>query len=279
MLALSPSVGFIWEPFNRQHRPGICRARFDQWFPYVCDTNASLYEDDIRACLEFRYGLAAELKSVRSPRDIARLARDFVIFTKNRVLKKRALQKDPIAVFSAAWLATRFEMDVVVLIRHPAAFAGSLTAAGWTFPFEHLLQQPLLMEQHLANYRNEIELQVRNQGDIIDQSILLWNVTHHVILKYKTEHSDWHFLRHEDISSDPVEEYRKLYGKLGLAFSPKIESQIVHHSSGEKPAFLNRDSKSNISTWKNRLTAAEIDRIRDGTLELAQQFYTDDSWQ
>lgn len=278
MLALSPSVGFIMEPFNVHHRPGICGARFDKWFSYVCDANGDMYEKDIRACLTFRYRLAAELKSIRSLRDLARSTRDFAFFSRNRVLNSRALQKDPIAVFSADWLATRFDMDVVVLIRHPAAFAGSLKAANWNHPFEHFLQQPLLMEQHLSDYRKEIDIQAENQSDIIGQSILLWNLIHHMISGYKRDHADWHFVRHEDLSRDPVKEYRSLYAMLGLDFSRTIERKVLQYSVASKPAALKRDSKTNISTWKDRLTAVEIDRIREGTHKLAREFYTDESW-
>lgn len=39
MLALSPSVGYIHEPFNIRHRHGICKAHFEYWFQYICDEN------------------------------------------------------------------------------------------------------------------------------------------------------------------------------------------------------------------------------------------------
>jgi hypothetical protein len=35
MLSLSPSVAYIHEPFNLHHRPGICKAKFNYWFPYM----------------------------------------------------------------------------------------------------------------------------------------------------------------------------------------------------------------------------------------------------
>jgi hypothetical protein len=279
MLALSPEVGFIMEPFNLHHRPGICGAVFQQWFPYVCDENGHLYEKDLRACLDFRFRVADEAKAIRTPRDAARATRDFFSFTKHRLLGNRPLQKDPVAVFSVDWLARHFDMDVIVLIRHPAAFAGSLKAANWTFPFDHLLQQPLLMERHLRRFRADIDAQAKQPGDIISQSILLWNVIHHVIKKYSEGHDDWHFLRHEDLSQNPVDQYRRLYASLGLRFSSRLERQILRHSSANKPASLKRDSKANISTWKKRLTYDEIQRIKDGTLALAKDFYTEDSWQ
>ena len=47
----------------------------------------------------------------------------------------RPIMKDPIAVLSAEWLAQVFNMDVICLIRHPAAFVYSLAKANWDFNF------------------------------------------------------------------------------------------------------------------------------------------------
>lgn len=278
MLALDPSVGFIMEPFKLNHRPGICRARFDYWFQYLSATDGDRYARDIEDCLNFRYALAAELQSISTPRELGRMALDYWACTKNRLRGRRALMKDPIALFSAGWLAERFNMDVVVLIRHPAAFAGSLKAANWPHPFRHFLEQDRLLERYLSGFSDEIERRVRDPGDIVDQAILLWNLIHHTIREYESEHTDWHFVRHEDLSRDPVAGYRRLYQQLRLEFSPVIEEQIMQHSSASRPELLKRDSKSNISTWKKRLTADEIARVQDGTQAIARYYYGEDSW-
>ena len=43
MIAASPSVGYIWEPFNLFTRPGVCGAGFPYWFTYVSDKNEAPY--------------------------------------------------------------------------------------------------------------------------------------------------------------------------------------------------------------------------------------------
>ena len=225
MLALDPRVGYIMEPFNLLHRPGICRAHFKHWFQHVSADDEEDYASAIEDCLNFRYSVAAELVSIRTARDMGRMVRDFWIFANHRLHGRRALMKDPIALFSAGWLSHRFDMDVVVLVRHPAAFAGSLKAAHWPHPFQHFLAQEELIERYLTGFRQEIEEQARNPGDIIDQAILLWNVFHSVIYQYQSEYASWHFLRHEDLSRDPVANYRDLYNELGLEFSARIEAR------------------------------------------------------
>lgn len=76
----------------------------------------------MRDTLTFRYGAGAAARSIASPRDAGRSVRDWARFALLRRSGVIALCKDPIAVFSAPWLADTFDMDVVVTIRHPAAW-------------------------------------------------------------------------------------------------------------------------------------------------------------
>lgn len=282
MIALSPSVAYINEPFNLHHRPGICKAKFDYWFLYICDENESFYLNDLEDCLYFKYHLSEELRASKSLKDIIRLLRDYIRFTKYGILKKRPLVKDPIAVFSAEWLAKRFNMDVVVLIRHPAAFAGSLKKANWPHTFDHFLQQPLLMQHHLYKYRSEIEEYSKTDKDIVDQAILLWNLIHHMILEYRGNKPNWIFIKHEELSKHPIEEFGHLYNRLGLSFSTDIEQKIKDFSFADPRETnsnkLKRNSKSNIWSWKRRLTVDEVKKIKENTHEIASVFYTEEDW-
>lgn len=281
MVAKCPSIGYIHEPFNPAHRPGICGAYFHYWFTYVSDENSLFYFDHIKKCLNFKYQLVKELKVIKSTKDFVRLLRDFSRTFAYRALNKRPLVKDPIAAFSAEWLAESFNMDVIVLIRHPAAFAGSLKEACWSYPFSHFLQQPLLMEHHLYNYKSEIEEFTRESKDIIDQAILLWNLIHYMILKYKKRHQNWKFVRHEELSVEPVSEFGKLFESLGLDYSHSAQKSIAEHSSPtnhRKHNQLKRDSKSNVWSWQKRLTETEIIRIKEGTQDIAAAFYNAEDW-
>src|SRR5438105_11589923 len=78
VLAASPSgMGYIWEPFNPRHRPGTFPVRFPHYFHYVTAENAAGCERALADTLAFRYRPAAELHSLRGPRDAARMARDW----------------------------------------------------------------------------------------------------------------------------------------------------------------------------------------------------------
>ncbi len=279
-----PRVAYLWEPFSVLHRPGICNAPFPYWFPYVSYENEQPYVAPVRDMLAFRYKVGAELRAVRSPKDAARLARDRARFSRFRREDARPLLKDPIAVFSAEWLADRFDMQTIVLIRHPAAFASSLKNRGLRHPFDHFLAQPLLMRDVLATYEDDIRRFASTEQPLVDQAILLWNLIHHAIRRYRTQRNDWTFLRLEDIARAPVESFRGIFGQLGLTFDERVRRTIEEHSArgnpvdAADPASHRRDSRASVEAWRARLTAEEIRRIRAGVETISTEFYSDTDW-
>lgn len=285
MLALSPSVGYIHEPLHVNHRPGVCGANFDYWYFYITEKNESRYRSHIENMIRFNYNITQELSAISSLRDILRMIRDFTVFSWNRFRQARPLIKDPTATFSAKWLADTFDMEVVLLIRHPAAFISSLKRMNWTHSFSHFLKQPLLMKDHLERFRIDIEEYASREHDIIDQGTLLWNIVYSKVLDFMEQEDDWIFVRHEDLSRDPVREFQVLYERLGLEYTSKIESGVREYSKPSNPKevynesrALKRDSKANIYAWKNKLTPSEIQRIREATRDISINFYSDEEW-
>jgi hypothetical protein len=278
MIAKAAEVGYIHEPFNLFHRPGLCSAQFDYWYTYICDENESAYIDGLKDCLQFKYNLWRDFSAFKPSKDLYYTFRDYYRFNKYKLFKKRPLVKDPLALFSVEWLSKRFNMDVVVMIRHPAAFAGSLKKIKWIHPLDHFLKQPLLMKSCLMDFKETIESHYHNGSDIIDHAILLWNIIHHMILKFKKSYSEWIFIRHEDLSRHPVEEFQKIFHKLDLKFSDYVENKILDSSFSKKKEIHKRDSRSNIWSWKNRLTEDEIEKIKVGTYAISRHFYSEKDW-
>lgn len=293
MLAASPQVGYIHEPFNLQHRPGICRAKFKHWFTCITDENEADYYDDIKKTVDFSYNLKDELKHIECSRDVLRLVRDYFEFGRSRLVKARPLIKDPIAFFSAEWLAKAFKADVVVTIRHPAAFVSGLKAKEWTFDFSNFLEQPLLMRDYLTPFADDIHEYTKNPKTIVDQGILLWNIFYSTVNRLQQSHKSWIFIRHEDLAANPISEFEKLYQRLNIRFSSKERHIVEKYTSSKNPSNapsytkvlgsdislgIKRNSKASIQNWKSRLTTDEISCVRSRTLETANLFYDQQSW-
>ena len=284
MLAADPSAAYISEPLNVWHRPGVFRAQVKHWYQYVCEENESEYLPAFNELLEFEYHLWKEIRSIRSLKDFLRMGRDFKVFYNGLEQGQRPLVKDPFAVFSAAWFAKKLNFKVVITVRHPLAFASSLKRLDWRFDFQDLLDQPLLMRDHLEPYR----LQMRSIGseDVIGQAALLWKMIYRSVHASCKLYPDFITVRHEDLSRDPVNGYRDLYTSLDLDYTHHVEKTILNSSSSGNPMELSRnkvhdvrlDSRANMDNWKKRLTDDEVKRVRETTEEVSQLYYPDSDW-
>ncbi len=284
MLAADPHTAYISEPMNVNHRPGILRARIRFWYTYICKENEADYLSAFQGLLRYRYHVLDEIGSLRSGRDLLRMGRDAGIFLRGRLQRQRPLLKDPFAVFSLPWFREALNCSIVVTVRHPAGFASSLKRLDWPFDFSDLLNQPLLMRDHLEPYRSR--MQSVDKNDLLGQAGLLWTMVYQVVNQICSENRSIQVVRHEDLSLDPIGGYRRLYDSLGLEFTPQVEQDIQNSSGSENPAELSRkkvhsvklDSRANLYNWKRRLTSEEISRLRQITEEVSIKYYTEQEW-
>lgn len=283
MLAATPQVAYISEPLNVLHRPGVYGAPISYWYTYITEENESSYLPAFQKTLVYRYDVLAELRSLRSGRDMLRMMRDFYTFTVGRLQKRRPLLKDPFAVFSIEWFAKRLNCRVVITVRHPAAFASSLKRLGWSFNLQkNLFTQPLLVRDHLEIYRQALEAEPPK--DLIERAAWLWRIIYRTVWKITQQHPEFHIVRQEDLALDAITGFRRLYRALDLKFTPRAEQIILSSSSAENPVEPTRthsirlNSRASLQNWKKRLTQEEIARIRILTADTWPLYYTEDEW-
>lgn len=101
VLAQSSSVHYIHEPFNGMCQPGRCAVKFPNVYLHITEDNSQAFHPAIRDLLQLRYNLLAQMRSTRLPIDLARLVRDYYVFSSSRQAGLVPLIKDPMAVLSA----------------------------------------------------------------------------------------------------------------------------------------------------------------------------------
>jgi hypothetical protein len=191
----------------------------------------------------------------------------------------RTIIKDPIAIMSTEWMYRNYNIDIVVLIRHPAAFVASLKVKDWQYDFNNYLNQPVLMNTYLKSYEELIKDYSNNKKDIIDQGILLWNTIYNTIAYYQSKYgNDWYFVKHEDLSMSPIVEFKKMFSKISLTLDSDVENYINETTKGTDQSGFKRNSAKNVKTWKERLSDDEIQRIKTGTEKVWEKFYTENDW-
>jgi hypothetical protein len=283
MLALAPGVAYIHEPFNPRTPVGISPAGFDRYFTVVTAENEERYARGLERTIHSRYGWREQLRDVHGARDVLRSGRDAVSVGRARLTGARPLVKDPIALLSSEWLAERFGMDVVVLIRHPAAFAASLKRLGWKHSFGTFLVDGRAPEV-LRAYEDEIREQAERPGDILEQAALLWRVLYNAVDGFRERHPAWVFLRHEDVSADPVATFERLYASLGLELTERARRSIERASDPDNPAELRSPhdvalaSAASLGRWRGDLEPTEVELLRERTQDVWPRFYADEDW-
>ena len=284
MLAADADTAYISEPLNVLHRPGVYRTAVKYWYTYITDENGVEYLPAFNELLNFQYHTAREILSLRSLKDFLRMGRDFRIFFNGSMHGQRALIKDPFAVFSAPWFEKQLHCRVVVTVRHPGGFVGSLKRLGWNFDFDNFLNQPLFMRDHLESDRAAMELTTKN--DIVGQAALLWKFIYRFVHGTRSRFPQFNIVRHEDLSLDPIGGYQALYKSLGLDFTERVKDIIQNSSSSENPKKLAKnkthsvklDSRASLDNWKKILSPEEIDRVRQLTEGVWQSFYSESEW-
>lgn len=274
MISIPTYVRNIHEPFN------IEEARIhplEYWFEYVSLDDPAEKQDAVYKYLndlmQFNApGLTKELLMIRGPRDVLRFFKS--VYER---INKRPLLKDPLAIMSTEWIAKKFKADVIIMVRHPAAFVASIKVKKWKHSFSHFVEQEKLMKE-LAPFEKDIREYAKNPPDLIDQGILLWNVIYYKVTQLQGKYPKWIYVKHEDLSLNPVDEFKKIYKKTNLTFTGKTRKKILESTTASKSDRLKRDAKKNISTWKKRLTAEEITRVKEGTRQIWEKYYTEKDW-
>jgi hypothetical protein len=175
-------------------------------------------------------------------------------------------------------------MRVVVMVRHPAAFAVSIRRRNWRHRFADFLDQPLLMRDFLGPHETELRAAAERRPAILDEAILLWNVLYGAAATLEERHPDWIFVRHEDVAAGPVERFRDLYSRLGLEWTPAVERLVRETSSAENPGearradSIRRASASQVRAWTSQLSREETERVRSGTDPLWRRYYAEGDW-
>lgn len=270
-------INYITEPLNPQLRLNkiiFNSNKFNLWFPAIEHLNQSNYLKGYNDLFNYKWLSFTNI----SLSGLLYLIKMRISFSK----KKTFLLKDPIALFSSEWIYKKFNSKNIILIRRPEAFVSSLKKNNWSFDFNNLLKQPEFIEKHLSNYKDDITKMANlKDPDIITQGILLWNISHSYILNLKNNNPNWYFVTHEELSLNPMDNFKKIFQYLDLDFNEKVQSFIKRSTSADNQTErndkeihqLNRNSKKNIFSWRNRLSEFEIKTIQNNTKIISSKFY------
>ncbi len=284
MLDLSDGAHYVHEPFAPMNHRSWSVRRPDERFLHLPPGRPSPYVDDLDRIVSLRPPPVALLRRARGVRDVARVVEQVAAAGRARRGGARAIIKDPFALLLAEWLQARTDADVIVCVRHPAAFASSVKRLEWRLDERWLLAQDALVEGDLREWVPALER--AGELDLVDHACLVWRVLNSVVRRLEEDHDDWVVTRYEDLALDPVPSFRDLYDRLGLAWTPAVADDVRRLNAADNPTEVPshrsggvvRDSRSAVWTWRDRLTDDEIERVRTATRDVAAHWYGSEDW-
>ncbi len=294
MLAIPRDVMYLAEPFNVDK--GLV-AGVEHQFPYISETSKDVLSlNHKKAVDEFINGeskLTNEKNSSEEPKSAKRLFGEAVFGTRNNYeykmlhmnpLIKTGIIKDPTASLLANYVHNVHDIPVVIVLRHPGAVVASFKKLNINHEVSKLLNQPALKADYLGTLLKNVNYK---NFDLIEQAAWHWNCINHILLDFAKKNKKMIVVRHEDLSQNPIEEFRKLYEKLGLHFSDRVERIIAEHTAAHNPVAaaegewhqLKRNSRENIHRWHKVLSDKETEIVRAITAKIADEFYVKSTWQ
>jgi hypothetical protein len=281
MLCRSGEAAYIHEPFCPNRSPGWLTEPLPYWYMYLTDDNGVAYEHAVERVLQLRYPVARSLGASRKPKDFARQVPEIGRSFAYRMRGLRPLLKDPFALFSSEWLADRFAVLPVIMIRKPVAFVSSIKRLDWGFDYEQnwLPQEPLMrdhLEEHAESFRG-----YRGEVDLVGEGIVMWNVLYGFVAKLRERRPEFLYVIYEDLAADPLRGYEELYEHTKLHWDARVRERIAGYSDSANPKdvsarnrrAIKRDSQAASETWRSRLSSEEIERVTTETAAVSALFY------
>lgn len=291
MLEASGEVVYLNEPMNPGHppghSPGVLNADVTHQFQYIRAGHDQVWRRAFTDTLALRYQLRAELRRNRGGYDLARAAKYLAAFSAGRRRGRRAMLDDPFALLSTGWLSQVMGCTSVVLVRDPVAVVGSWRKLGWSVHFHELLEQPDLMADHLGPYADRMRALI-GSPDWLARSCLLWELAYDLVDRVFAPLPGVHVVSYESLVREPQEAFARLYADLGLTFSPAARARVHEATSGatagggahtwslrgglSRTAYRPMSSAAALDSYRTRLSAEEVARVRELTGAVAARF-------
>jgi hypothetical protein len=160
------------------------------------------------------------------------------------------------ACLAIDWIAAQFDVDVLVVLRHPANVLSSWLELDLPDRDRDLGASALVKERYLEKWNvpmagtttlERAAWQVGLFTAALEQSASL--------------HRRWIVRTHEQLCSDPEGEFRKLFGELGLEWGPATSSLLEESDNPGTGFTLTRKASELPESWRARLSEEEVQTL------------------
>ena len=161
------------------------------------------------------------------------------------------------ACLAVEWLATRFDVDILVVLRHPANVLASWLDLQLPDRDRNLGALSAVQERYVQPWGVPLAGQ-----RILDRALWQLGLLTCALEQALSQHPEWHVRTHEQLCSDPVAQFRGLAEDLGLTLGDAA-IDVLRRSDKPGSAFsAERNAAGLADSWKHRLDSKEVEALK-----------------
>jgi len=213
------------------------------------------------------------------------------------------VMKDANGFFAAEWVAARYRMKVMVLVRSPFAWLASMKSAGWdqldgcnrkSIPDckrDVLLEQLIRMaskssagdQLRLPHRISSLLQRAKKWGSTARNAVFLLAFFHSCV-GYRARFPHWRFIRQEDALARSDIFITELYDFIGIPWATadhevmQVARASTHSNEGHTRHSSRRVFGSQPTAWQTVLTTTERNMAANLTRDASAPWYADDHW-
>jgi hypothetical protein len=170
---------------------------------------------------------------------------------------RRLLVKTVHLPLAVEWLASEFDVDVLVLLRHPANVLASWISLDLNDQFARLDQQPSIRHRI-----DELGTIPPPGTDPLERLVWQIGVLMLGLEEAAAAHPGWVVRTHEELCVEPAVQFRRLYAELGLTWTEGAERYLSNNDRPGEGFPTQRVASDQPDAWKARLTPAQVESLR-----------------
>lgn len=154
------------------------------------------------------------------------------------------------------WIADEFDVDVLVVLRHPANVLSSWLELNLPDRDRGLGESPLIRQRFVERWG--VPLPGPGAIERVAWQLGLFTAA---LEQSASGHPGWVVRTHERLCSNPESEFRKLFGDLGLTWGPTTSLMLEQSDTPGTGFSLKRRSSDLAESWKSRLGDEELETL------------------
>lgn len=272
-LSFAPGFTYYREPDNYHHVRGA-EKRFTYLYLTADHDDPDYRRLMTRACageiataFTMRHDPGPLLRLLRGPGRAVGERFPWLFMRQRDVLVKLVFANLNLAWFSATFPDAR----QVCVLRHPCGQFESWQRLGWQPKPERLLDNPRLVADHLHPFVHLI----RSARTFWERAGALWAATIYVIHRQTLADPRRLILAYEWLCRDPLEGYRDLYGRLGVAWTAEAERFVREsdRAGDERTYSIVRPTAAQIDKWTTRIKQEDVEACRAFVVPFGLPYY------